>query len=235
MKKSTILSVMCAVMLVNLGNAQDIQLGVKGSFLTSTIATPDDGWGKLRPSYDVGIFAQYNLSDQLGVSLEPAFAKKGTDEFDPLLIYSQTSPLLTNNGESIEYKSHSIQMSVIQIPVLAQLKMDMGGMQMRLFGGPSFDFITSANHLMVREFPGATDDFTYEINDNAEVTERFVYTDYTAVVGIGFDIAVDPIDLRIDIKYQHGFTDINNVEGKPAIYTRTFGVSLGIGLDKLIF
>ena len=232
MKKFTVLLIVCGFMLINLGNAQDVQFGVKGSFLTSTLNSQGNGWGKMTPGYDAGIFAQYNISDKFGVSLEPTFAQKGINDFDPYLIYYKGFPLLTDiNNEPINYKSHSLVLSVISLPILAQLSMDMGGMKMRLFAGPSFDFISKATHLMEHKL-SETDEGS---NSEAVATERFKYTDYTAVVGIGFDIEMKPIDLRFDLKYQHGFTDINNVDGKPTLYTRTFGVSLGIGLEKLFF
>ncbi len=236
MRKLTILTVLCAFAIINTINAQDMKFGVKGSFLTSTISTSNDGFSKLKPGYDVGAYFQYNVMDMLGVSIEPVFAIKGANDIDPLYIYDQYSPKLWDPvaGESIKYEQHDLALSVIEVPILAQFNFEFGGATMRVFAGPSFDFITSANHISYRESASAGDDFVNDIKAESDVTERFVYANYTAVVGVGFDIEMDPVDLRIDLKYQHGFSNINNVENKPAIYTRGFGISVGIGLDKLI-
>ncbi len=229
MKKLTIFTVLCAFVFINSINAQDMKFGVKGSFLTSTISTGNNVWSKLRPGFDVGGYFQYNIMEILGVSIEPVYAVKGANDINPLYFYDQYSPKFDDAA-----KQHNLALSVIEVPILAQLNLDMGGIAMRVFGGPSFDFILGANHITYREEASAGDDFINDIKSEADVTERFVYNNYTAVIGVGFDIEMDPVDLRIDLKYQHGFTNINNVELKPAIYTHSFGISVGIGLDKLI-
>jgi hypothetical protein len=232
MKKFTIvLSVIC-LMLLKSSMAQftdNIKFGVKGSYLESAITTQEGEWQDLAPGFGIGIFAQYDIMDILGVSIEPSFARKGINNFDPTLIYFEGSPKL-----DFDFKDQKLKLNIIQVPILAQLNLDMG-MNVRVFGGPSFDFITKATHYTLRDETGIAEDFTFEMESVAEVTERFVYVDYTAIIGVGFDMEVNPIDLRIDIFYQHGFSDLSVVENKPALYTRTFGVTVGVGLNKLVF
>ncbi len=236
MKKSTIFTVLCAFLLINTINAQDMKFGVKGSFLMSTIASPDDGFSKLKPGYSAGVYFQYNVLDILGVSFEPVYSLKGANDIDALYIYDEYSPKLWNPvlNEPIEYEQHNLSLTTFELPVLIQLNLDFGGAVMRLFVGPSWDIIHAANFESIRKEPSAGDDFVNDIETNVDVTDRFLYNDYSGVAGVGFDIEMDPVDLRIDFKYHHGFTNINNVENKPAIYNRSFGVTVGVGLNKLI-
>lgn len=229
MKKFTFIFAMICAFTLSTTIAQDIKFGVKGGLLGGTSTTHEQEWQKFTPGYEIGIYGQYNIMDILGVSFEPSFARKGINDFDPSLVYFEGSPKL-----DFVYKDQKLNFSVVSFPVLAQLNLDMG-MNVRIFGGPAFDYIAKASHYTLRDQQGIEEDFTFEMESKAEVTERFDYWNYTAVVGVGFDIEMDPVDLRIDVKYQHGFNNISVVENKPSLYTRYFGVTVGVGLDKLVF
>lgn len=229
MKKFTfIIAIMCLI-LIKPATAQDIKFGAKAGYLEGTLAVEDGEWQSVSPGYEIGLFGQYNIMDILGVSFEPVFSRQGSFDFDPINIYHEDSPKL-----DFEYKDQKLFISKIEFPVLAQLNMDMG-MDVRLFAGPSFDYISKVTHYTWRDQASIDDDFIYEISNKSEVTERFQYWNYAAVIGVGTDFEVGPVDLRVDVKYKHGFNDINVVQYKPSIYTRYLGVTVGVGINRLFF
>lgn len=233
MKKLIIITMLvCAFAIVN--NAQDLKYGVKGSFLVNNITVENQGYSTFKPGYSIGAFVQYDLLDNLGVSFEPVYAIKGANNIDPLIIYSQTSPLLWNSATEtpIEYKSHDLSYSVIEMPILAQFKLEMGSMGLRVFVGPTMDFILNATHHYVIEDETLPSDFSRDIELAADVTDRFAYYDFGVIGGVGFDIEADPIDIRVDLKYRYGLTNLNKVSNKPAIYGHSIGLSVGVGINK---
>ncbi|MFA6402190.1 MAG: porin family protein [Salinivirgaceae bacterium] len=233
MKKSTIFTSVLFLFSAMVLNAQEMKYGVKGSFLASTFSSTDDGMYGFRPGYSVGGYFQYNLSDELGVSVEPAYALKGANKFDAYNLYDPQSPLFWNGTSSIKYKQHDISLSVIEVPVLVHLNMSVGnGSVFRIFTGPSIDFITKATLNSTREYE-PTEGFVYDFNSAVDVTDRFSYVDYGIQAGVGFDIDMEPVGITLEIKYRYGFSDVNNVEGKPSMNSQNIAVSLGIGLEKL--
>lgn len=235
MKKSTILLVVCfAFNQINL-NAQDIKFGLKGSFLGSSFSSSDDGIYSYRPGYSIGGYFQYTIIEMLGVSVEPAFAKKGANEFDANNLYDPYSPIFYDGTTAIEYKRHDISVSVVELPVLCHFNLNIGGdNRIRLFAGPSIDFITKATHYKTRANPLASDS-SEEIKSSSEITERFPYVDYGMQAGVGFDMDLEPVGISIELKYRYGFSDVNNVKGKPSMNSHNFGITVGVGLEKLFF
>lgn len=237
MKKVTaILAIVCICVSGIKVSAQDIKFGVKGSLLTSTVNAKESGVYNLRSGFEIGAYGQYNLTDELGVSFEPAFAMKGANKIDPLIVYSAESALLWDEINQVEYGflQHDLSLSVIELPVLVQLNLDMG-MGLHIFAGPSFDFILKAEHFYEREDEDRPEDFYRDYGNEADITDRFAYYDFGVVVGTGIEIEADPLDIRVQIKYRYGVSDINVVENKPVINQHNLGVTLGIGFNKLFF
>lgn len=234
MKKTlNLLMVLMACNVITL-TAQDMKFGIKTSLLGSSFSTPENGLYNFRLGYSIGGFFQYNFLDNLGVSIEPAFAKKGANKFDAYIIYDPYSPIFWDGTTPIEYSQHAISMTVIELPVLGQFIMGKGGNGVRIMAGPSIDFISKVIHTKSRINPLASDS-SEEIESSGDVTERFKYVDYGMQAGVGFDMELDPVDISVELKYRFGFSDINNVKGKTSLRNQNFGITLGIGLDKLFF
>ncbi len=228
MKRTVVFLIVLCLCSFKVIEAQDMKYGLKGSLLATTFNVEDNGLLTLKPGYAIGGFFHFYFMDAIGVSVEPAYALKGTHDFDVNTVYYSESPLI-NGGD---FKSHSLSLSVIEVPVLAQLKFNLGGNTLRIFGGPSFDFILKANHNMVRLDYTLGEDFAREIESNNDVTDRFEYIDYGGKLGMGMDFDISPLILMIALDYRYGFNDINNTRSKPAIHTHGFGLTVGIGMGQ---
>lgn len=221
---------------INTAHSQEINFGAKGSYLLNTF-TDDDGMNELLSGYSAGAFVQYKLNDQLGVRLEPAFAVKGAEAIDPLYIYESGSTLLTHyflDGTSVEYTNHSVTTQSIEIPLLATFRTQAGGLGLQFSIGPVWDVLLSAKNTKTREATIGGENLG-KITSTDDVTDRFGYNDIGAQIGVGIGLPIDPLDIAVELRYRHGFNDINNVEGKPNLTTNSFGVHVLIGLDGLVF
>ncbi len=200
MKKLTILLVVFFAFCYFSTNAQDIKFGLKGSFLGSTFSSADDGIYSYRPGYSIGGYFQYTIIEMFGVSVEPAFAKKGVNKFDAYNLYDPFSPIFYDGASTIDYKRHDISLSIIEIPVLCHFNMELGGNNVfRVFAGPSFDFIAKATHFKIRANPLASDS-SEELTSKGEITKRFPYVDYGVQAGIVIDLYLQTVGINFELK-----------------------------------
>jgi len=217
-------------------HAQDAyKFGIKAGFLTTSISSPDDTYG-LRPGYSIGAFFEYNVLDILGVSIEPAFTMKGSNDIDPLTIYDPYSPKLYDylNQQPYSFKQHNLSYSTIELPLLVSYKLKLGGgMDFKVFGGSSIDFILKGTHYAIQEGVTVGESWLGDSGDASDITNRLSAYDVTGIIGLGTDFEVGDIDLSIDLRYQRGFADINNVAGKPNLNSNCFALTVGVGLNKL--
>jgi hypothetical protein len=238
--KKTFTLILSFLFLLNI-YAQDIKYGIKGGFISSCIAN-EDNWSKPGAGFNVGLFASYYLSEELGVSFEPAFSRFRTNNIQILDLFSKSSPKLSTSylgddgiiyTNEIAYDHHNLSFTTLDLPVLVNFKMNMGGMGIRFFAGPSLDFILKSKIISYRKEVVTGDQLHYEIASEEDITDRFEYYDFSGVAGIGVDLELEPVDLNIDLSYKQGFKNINNVAEKSPLHLRSINLSVGIGLNKL--
>lgn len=217
-------------------NAQDMKFGVKSSFSMSFF-TGKDIKTATGPGYSVGGFFQYNVLDNIGVSIAPAYARKQVNRVDFATFFDNQSPLFYNTvtNEYFDFKPHFMTSSVIELPVMVNFIVDMGGFNIRPFGGPAFDFVLNSKFHSERVVAPYNDDFFKKVKFYSDVTDRVPSTEIGAIAGVGADFETPVGDLMIELFYRRGFTNYNKVEGKPKVYTNYFGLTVGLGLDKLVF
>lgn len=226
MKKVTLIIAISCILSSMVTLAQTMSYGVKGSLNMSSLYVNDDGFGNFKTGFGAGGFFQYNVLDALGVSLEPMYMQKGANNFNYQNLYSEFSPAFVDQvtGEPFDFKLQQVSLSVIEVPVMGHFIMHMGGMNARLFAGPTFDFLLFANYLKERVDDGKN------IYTAEDITDRFDYYDIGAKAGLGIDLNLSPLVIRVDLSYRYGFTDINNTVGKPAFFNNNVSLSLGIGM-----
>ncbi len=212
---------------------QPLKYGIKGSF-TETNFYAEDVDTKFGPGYAAGLFVQYNISEAFAVSVAPAYAVKQVNNADYTYYFDKYSTKFWDmtTGEPIPYKSHNIVNTVIEVPLVANLMLNMGNLTVRPFAGPTCDFILSSSMVSTRG-SSVSDNVTDEIVTSEDITDRVPYYDLGAIGGVGIDIKTDVGDISAEVYYRRGFSDLNNVEFKNALYSNTFGVSVGFSLEKL--
>ena len=84
---------------------------------------------KFRPGFQIGLVADYALTDAISIQPGILFAQQGY----------KVNESIDFMGQKIDFKA-SINLNYIQIPINVQYKMDMGGMNLILQAGPYLGF-----------------------------------------------------------------------------------------------
>lgn len=209
---------------------QDIKFGVKGTFQQNNFRAKENKMLDWQSGYSVGLFGRYILDDQLSFSFEPTFAKKGANNVDYKYFYSSESLYFVDpvSGEPYDMEYMHTVNSVIEMPVLAHFSLG----ALRVFAGPSFDLILKSEFHSLRQDEVNTGSDQFKRVD--DISDRVAKLDFAAVLGVAYDLEISSFDLSIEASYKHGFSDINNVENKPELYTNSFSVGVAVGLNRLI-
>ncbi|MBI9066184.1 MAG: PorT family protein [Salinivirgaceae bacterium] len=227
MKKATNLTVIICILFAFTANAQSMKYGVKGAYTHSSVYVQDESFSSYRPGFGIGGFFQYDVLDILGVSIEPMFVKKGGRDSDYTTYYDEKSTLFVDQtGKPFNFESQNLDLSVIEVPILAQYITEVAGFDSRVFAGPSFDFLLKANYLRNRIFEDE------EILTSEDISDRFKSMDVGFMAGVGYNMEISMLILRVDFTYRYGVTNFNNVENKPAVYNNNFALTVGIGLGN---
>ena len=123
--------------------------------------------------FAVGGFGVMEISADLGVRAEAWFIQKG---------YETASTPMT--------------LSYIEVPVMAQYKMPVSGLDVNLFGGPFMSYLVSA-------------DF-----DGTDAIDTFKSMDYGIQIGAG---AVIQQQYTVDLRYSMGLSKIVDAAGDPDV------------------
>ncbi len=136
--------------------------------------------------------------------------------FQPEFLYSQKGAKFEDfDGEDV-----TIKYDVIQIPLLAKFNFGASDAPVQGFvvAGPGLAFRTKAEIDY-----DVTDEFDEDIEDETESFE------FSGIVGAGVKFGMASVEMR----YDHGFTNLNSVEGDTfEIKSRTFSILFGVGWGR---
>lgn len=144
------------------------------------------------------------------VPIAPGFS------FQPEFLYSQKGAKFEDfDGEDV-----TIKYDVIQIPLLAKFN----------FGAndaPVQGFVVAGPGLAFRVKAEIDYDVTNELDEDLEdEVESF---EFSGIVGAGVKFGMASVEVR----YDHGFTNLNSVEDDPfEIKSRTFSILFGVGWGR---
>ena len=135
--------------------------------------------------------------------------------FQPEFLYSQKGAKFEDfDGEDV-----TIKYDVIQIPLLA--KFNFGASD-----APVQGFVVAGPGLAFRIKAEIDYDVTNELDEDIEdETESFEFSD---IVGAGVKFGMASVEIR----YDHGFTNLNSVDDDFEIKSRTFSVLFGVGWGR---
>jgi len=143
------------------------------------------------------------------VPIAPGFS------FQPEFLYSQKGAKFEDfDGEDV-----TIKYDVIQIPLLAKFNFGANDAPVQGFvvAGPGLAFRTKAE---------IDYDVTNELDEDIEdETESF---EFSGIVGAGVKFGMASVEIR----YDHGFTNLNSVDDNFEIKSRTFSILFGVGWGR---
>lgn len=208
MKNLNHLLLTATIMLLALLSAEaQTTLGIKNGIAASTFSDKGNLYNdnNVTLSYTAGLFANIQLNKSLALQPEINYVRKGRS--------NETFEL--NSDQKIDFLLH-----YLQIPVLFQYKNDQllnkSGSVFYLNAGPYAAFVLNTQTRLSDS----------ENNSSFVLTNKSQNTDWGAVLGIGFQTPIRKKDIRFDLRYDLGLSEI---EGQPEEY-RTKALSLTIGM-----
>lgn len=208
MKNLNHLLLTATIMLLALLSAEaQTTLGIKNGIAASTFSDKGNLYNdnNVTLSYTAGLFANIQLNKSLALQPEINYTRKGRS--------NETFEL--NSDQKIDFLLH-----YLHIPVLFQYKNDQllnkSGSVFYLNAGPYAAFVLNTQTRLSDS----------ENNSSFVLTNKSQNTDWGAVLGIGFQTPIRKKDIRFDLRYDLGLSEI---EGQPEEY-RTKALSLTIGM-----
>lgn len=190
-------------------SAASIDLGLKGGLSLSNLKWT--GGGPANESCDLNkpVFGAF-----LAFNLDPTFAVQ------PEVYLWQGGACWEEEFSGIIYREDFV-FTYIHVPVLAKVHLvKEGKARPILFAGPAVSFLTKAA------------DKSYEngvLYDEDDIKTYLKGTDISAVFGGGLEFTLDKIMLVLDVRYNLGFTDINNKGDETSIKNKAIMIMAGIG------
>lgn len=190
--------------IVIIGIAQAMELGVRGGLSFSTLHGDDVAECGWRQGMCVGVATQYSILGLVAIQPELLYVQKGAKcDVDPFTG--------TDIGET-----YTVKLDYLQLPVLAALSVPLPSlMKPRIFAGPYVAYNLKAQGSYATASP-----------TDLDFIKAF---DYGAVVGIGTDLDFLVAKVMLDGRYTFGLASIH--EDGDDIKNRTISVMLGLLLN----
>ncbi|RDV16221.1 PorT family protein [Pontibacter diazotrophicus] len=195
--------------------AQTIAVGPRAGVNIATQSLPDfendDAKEQAKEAIDYytgtqfGAVLNYGINDMFSLQPELLYVQKGY-QFDMSAFEGGVFP----SGNHTIYRKHNY----LEIPVLAKVSIGEGPFRGFATAGPTLSYLMSGKIV--------ADGDNYEIDFHGQVN-RF---ELGASVGIGVSYDMGPGALNFDVRYGHGFTNIDKNRGGGSVKNRGFGISL---------
>ena len=201
----------------------NLDVGITASGVKSTIAVDYSDFYNWKTGFSTGLYVKYRLADPIAISLGTIYSRRGAKEINPHLVYSDESPYAdTENRMDFIFNS-------IDMPLLAHIYITSGGsLELKVITGFSADFNKVAYTQLFNE--NQTDfliTIPYKTVD--DISDRIMRTSFSGVLGVGADIDAAPIVLGLNLSYQMGLKNMNNVNGGQFFYNNYLALTLNVG------
>ncbi len=231
MKKSIlILGIISLFTAFTIVKAQDkLKYGIKTGLNVSALSSPDNT-SSLGPGFAAGAFIQYQVLNFLGIGVEPAFMLMGVNKIDPYTIHFQDELLFYDvDGLPKKFKQHNLSFTTFDLPLFAIYYLKGGSGGLKFIVGTSFNYIVKSTQYSFKEDAVIGDKWIGGSAIKSDVSERFVAYDIPGIIGVGKEFTLGTLNFSVDIRYHHGFRDINNVDSKPELKTRRLSLNVCVG------
>ncbi|MEI6059877.1 MAG: porin family protein [Bacteroidota bacterium] len=205
--KNQILFTIAAFMLISLSTSAQISIGLRHGIAATTLSDRGNLYqdNNLTLSYTAGAFFTIPLNKSLALQPEINYVRKGRS--------NETSEL--NTTAETDFMLH-----YLQIPVMLQYRnkelLSKSGSVFYINGGPYAAFVLNTQTRVSNSSEGGLL-IPVEKSDNP---------DFGATLGIGFQTPIRHKDVRFDLRYDMGLSEIKL---QPSEY-RTKALSLTIGI-----
>jgi len=204
-KMSLLLVLFWTLGMVSPASAQ-VHVGVLGGLnLANLSVNPDEGvdWSK-RTVYGFGGVLAYDLSESVGLYLEPMYLQKGTE------------------GTNAEGTDIIAKLTYIEVPVLFKYAFGASNTKPYLIAGPSISFNLSAK---VEDKSTSTE---------IDVDDRFKSVDFGLGFGAGVSLLIGNNSIFVEARYALGLSNINDDPDIPDTNVKTKGIQFFAGITFVL-
>lgn len=193
--------------------AGDMTIGVMAGVNYATV-DQDPEFGDIEFEHRLGLLAGAFLD----VALNDVFS------IEPEVLYSQKGTEVEGTGSNADLEG-KVSLDYIEVPVLLKFKVPVSNSGFRpfLFAGPAIGFeVNCSLDGEILSVTGSTDcDETSVVHTKSP--------DFGGTVGGGIEFRAGMQAVRLDARYTHGFTDINDSGDTREIKNRVFALTVGLG------
>lgn len=191
----------------------DMTIGIMAGVNYATV-DQDPELGDVEFKYRLGLLA----GGFLGYQVNEVFS------VEPQVLYSQKGTEVEGTGSNSTLEG-SVKLSYIEVPLLLKFWFPVSNSQIRpfVFAGPVVAF--ELNCTLEGEILSVTG------SEDCEETSvvKTKSTDFGGTAGGGIEFRAGGQLVRVDARYTHGFTNINDSGDNREIKNRAFAVTVGLG------
>jgi hypothetical protein len=175
----------------------------------------------------IGGFVQYQFLPWISASFDILYTQYGGNSYNPLSLYPQTSPLLTNLQFS------NLKINTLETPIQAKFGIPSldGPIKPYASLGCSFAFFLKAkSYNYYLNTLTTSNPIWYSATDN--VTSSLKAYDFSGISAVGIDFANENINFSVELFYRLGLTQINANKKNyaPEYRISTIGLKFGVGI-----
>jgi opacity protein-like surface antigen len=212
-----ILTTLFVVISSSIAFAQFSSLGIKGGLNLSKLDYKDDLQGydfSFREGMNLGLFTEYNLSNDLLIHAEAIYSMRGTE-------YGLEE--FTWGGITVPAHKFIQKLDYLEIPLMIQYNFLLDSkLTPNVFLGPVASF------LLNEKIEYIEDDISKgEVGQEDQIKS----TEFGIILGIGTDYSLPSGKIVFDIRYHYGLTNVNNVEQGSKINSSTISFNIGYGFN----
>lgn len=165
-----------------------------------------------RSGMNIGLFTEINSSDNFLMHAEIIYSMRGSE----FIIEENNLPTYAPFPHKVIYK-----LDYLEIPLLFQYSfLTQSRILPKIFLGPVVSFILNSKIETFDE-----DNSLGEYDNN-----RIKSTEFGIIIGVGADYNLSPGKIIIDMRYQYGLTNLNEVDQIPNIKSNTISFNVGYGM-----
>lgn len=210
-------------------NAQMV-VGVRTGYLSS--AFYNNSMSKIsdnKTGFAAGAFFQYGISDILGIDFGVSYAGKGGRDLNPEYLYH-----IENQYADNMIVNTNVKLNNLEIPLLINLYPagSASNIVPKIFVGAAYDysFYSKSQNFYAKNYSNGT----LVTNETVNLGTRLLKHDFTAFLGGGIDYKLGQYTVGLDLRYNFGLRNINNVESQfnnSNFQNNTFAIMASFGFN----
>ena len=194
-------SILLAVVLTASYAQAQITFGARAGLNLTNVWGDDTDDIKFKPGFQIGVVADYALSNELSIQPGLLFAQQGF-QFK----------------EDNDYDKYTL--NYLQIPINAQYKLDLGGMKAFVQAGPYLGFGIGGKNKW--KYDGEKDDDKIKFGNGND--DNFSPLDFGLGLGVGLQFS----NIQVGVGYNLGLANITHKDYKDNFKVRNMGLALTV-------